>query len=170
MRDKAGGATVLTASTMKPVAMETHHLQAGLLLIRSFICVTRAVPIRALGMCCEHVCVGVCSTRHKKSIRLQLLWSGLTLQTNRMDSPTKSTHCFTCQDVSPPSLGDNETTKTIFVLPLAAKLRGDALWFGLGLHSQPIRLAVSKRMEHVNLFQYTERLRRSFTCTFHCVR
>lgn len=47
---------------MKLVAMETHHLQAGLPLIHSFIHVTWAVLIRAPGVCCEHVCVGVCST------------------------------------------------------------------------------------------------------------
>lgn len=106
------------------------------------------------------------------------LWSGLTPPTNRMYSTvitTKSTHCFTCwcplscQDVSP-SLGDKETKETIFVLPLAAKLRGEALWFGLGLHSQPISFTVSKRMQHVKLFKSTKSLIRSFRCIFHCVK
>lgn len=164
---------------MKLVAMETHHLQAGLPLIHSFIHVTWAVLIRAPGVCCEHVCVGVCSTceEHQTS---SSCFSGLVWlrRQNRMYSTvstTKSTHCFTCwcplscQDVSP-SLGDNETKETTLVLPLAAKLRGEALWFGLGLHSQPISFAVSKRMQHVKLFKSNKSLIRSFRCIFHCVK
>lgn len=159
---------------MKLVAMETHHLQAGLPLIHSFIHVTWAVLLRAPGVCCEQ------DTEEHQSIRLQLLVSlvCLTVQTNRMCSAvttTKSVHYFTCwcplscQGVSP-SLGDSKTTETIFVLPLADNLRGDVLWFGLGLHSQPIRFTVSKRMECVNLFKSNKRLVRSFRCIFQCVK
>lgn len=50
----------LWCSKRKLVAMETHHLQAGLPLIHSFIHVTWAVLIRAVGVCCEHTAVGVC--------------------------------------------------------------------------------------------------------------
>lgn len=67
-----------------------------------------------------------------------------------------------------PSLSDNEITEPIFLLPLAGKLHGDALWLGMpSMHSRPIRFTVSKRLKHVRLFKSNQRLTRLFRCIFH---
>lgn len=75
-----------------------------------------------------------------------------------------------CQCVSP-SLGDNETTEAIFLLPLAAKFHGDTLWLGqASMHSWPIQLTVSKRLKHISLFKSNKSLISSFRCIFCCVK
>lgn len=72
---------------------------------------------------------------------------------------------------SPPSLSDNEITETIFFLPLAGRLLGDALWLGMhSMHSWPIIFTVSKRLKHVRLFKSNQGLTRLFRCIFHCVK
>lgn len=140
---------------MKLVAMETHHLQAGLQLIHSFIYVTWAVLIRALGVCCEHACVGVCSTckEHQTaaSCLSGLVWqAGCTQLWSQQSQPTTllaGAH-YPVRMFLPPlmTMRTQRPQRPSLSLSLAAKLRGDALWFGLGLHSQPIRFTVSKRM------------------------
>lgn len=69
------------------------------------------------------------------------------------------------------SLSDNEITKTIFLLPLAGKLHGDALWLGMpSVHAEPITLTVSKRLKHVRLFKSKQRPTRLYRCTFQSVK
>lgn len=156
---------------MKLVAKETLHLQA---LIHSFIHVALAALIRALSRYCEHHCMGLCSTWHERlspaSCRSDLVWP--LRHIGHVQLWSKSIQYFkywcqlSCQCVSP-SLGDNESVETIFLLPLAAELHSVALWLDLAsMHSKPIKFTVSMRLKHVILFKSNERLVRSFRYIF----
>lgn len=103
-----------------------------------------------------------------------LIWLHRWSQTDSYHNKVSAPHSMlvpTVRSYVSSSHGDNETTETIFLLPLAGKLHGDALWLGMpSMHSRPIRLTVSKRLKHVRLFKSNQRLKRLFRCIFHSVK
>lgn len=159
-------------SEMKLVTKETHHLQAGrwLSLIYPFIHVTWAAPITVAWLYYELECTLQLLARGSSFIIVPLSLHHIDSYHKRV-SPLLSMLVPTVLSYVSSSLGDNETTETIFLLPLAGKLHGDALWLGMpSMHSRPIRLTVSKRLKHVRLFKSNQRLKRLFRCIFHSVK